>query len=1332
MTGEKETPPSRIEKAKGRVAEIKKGIRDWKEHWLELARQKVVPLGKAQEMIERGIPPIAGGAKEEEWEKVRGLKKEAGKLVRQFRRETDLEKRKELAAKLDDLIGEKENEWDKSTLGKARRAYHYMAGEIQKAARGKPPTPETMGAGKPPEKRPPAPPSPEKGAEEPEIIGEEVVESEGGGTRFRRYRFEKITQVVDVVRDWLDNTKILGDAPIHPLENTYIYDRWLGEAKKFTTPERERDKNKRAQNKQIYDELVQEYESVRRALLWWHEAARDKEGGFSKDPDKKTFANGISMGEKYTGEYIAWLVRKDSPRREGFIHGFATPRADVKKTHFTNASEYLGAMLRSSCGIGTKDEVEAPGKPKNKNEAGYFFTDSDGNKLLVVNARGEPPLTRTKGTNSVMYETHKQLSMDAYVYKYLRVRHKMIDTSFEPSIDPETGEQAIDPKTGKPVFICHLSADRLWAYDAFQHPKFMAPFWYANLDILDSDALNSKDLVRRKQNGRRFLEQLGWDPKKSDAFNKALLSTGYGFLGKDKEAQKNVSPEIRNEVCQELLGFAWNDSWTEGEKKEVLIKLGMVEIFGELEYGMKEHYILTTNLINLDDEKIPEDAWYKMDWSPLKEASPFLSDWCQQQVYLQELRNKGLLPIITGDNVMEGLEFLGKEISFRHISETIAPVAEREKSWWFEAASRMLILPYFMNRLKGQRVDEVAVPINQLLRFGLYKGIYAQEFEDIGLPGHDWTNLYEHPVREVEDRVAKILAKFNCRREAWVRYMNKEVLTEEVLAGTKFADLTDQEKFWVLVAFAGFRIRPDEKGNFDGYLQLRERIEQNREEIQPGRVIRYFEFDLDKKRDWGKQMFKEKLGEKGFEELMAIVDNGIKRSGMFSRFYEKMDEEEIVCKLIDRWLDEAYNSNEKNWIQGGNRAWGLPMLWYPREILFNQALRDMKYGIGKIGKLRGEFVLEQLEVDDKHMVKDKRTGLEAFNIKLEPNEVKDLKGKPIATVYQPIFPIFKYQSLDYCRGKDVVWSMLQGTGEWFPGMAKRLTPLYIHYNRDRYMNMFITLFFDPLFRRKVFENAGRNWEEDKAFFYIANPLKQRELLDLIDQLETDPDWAQDWRAKLNIHRADILAEFTRERKEIRVLNVEKAQVLPSASEEDIAALREITLSGFKLIEPTGLLAGRLGGIFGRTGKEFRQRLWAMAPGAITSFFTLGLPIITAPMAPGAGGFVTVLRGLWGIGSAFGGGIASSSVLGGDVGIDVETGFEREAYDTSILGTLRRFWKIRNVVAPFSLMRARIDARSYEAITDGRKPLWDDVVPVDVVKVFFESPKAKLQRYKPPA
>lgn len=1183
-----------------------------------------------------------------------------------------------------------------------------------------PPEPKPA-AGEPPKEPPPVPPSSEQAIKEPEILGEEIIETEGGATRFKHYQFENINQVVDVVRNWLDNTKILGDAPIHPLENSNVYDKWLGKAKEFA--DKEKDEDKKAKLKETYSELVKEYESIRRALDWWHNAAREphkanEAGGFSKGKD--TFNAGIGLGSEYSGEYILWL--KNSHRKDDFIRGFATPKADLKNTHFNNASEYLGAQLRSSCGIGTKD----PG-------SSFPFVNSDGEKILVVNSRGEI-MEQTKPTNAFMYEIHKQLAMDGYAYKYLRVRHKMMDAAFEPVMipDPQNPDKTIQ------VFISHISADRLWAYDAFQHPKHMAKLWYANLDVLNSDELNSSKIA--EENGRHFLEQLGWrndldpDPKINTQLNKLHMGSGYDFIH-----SKDIPPDLNEKLCKKY-SLKWDEKLDESKKLEILQALGMIDLFGSIPYGYRENYYLLTHLIELDTEKIPEEIWKKMDWSKIKDiGGAFLSDWCQQQVYLQKTRNN-LITILSGgteeESLPEALKFIGSAEGWRHIADIIAPVAEREKSWWWEACSNMLIQPYFINRMKGQRVDEVAVPINQLMTMGLYMQTYAQEFEDVGLPGHNWTDLYEHPIRETSSKVAKILAKFNCRWEAWGHYM------KGILENTQFANLSDKEKFWALVAYANFRMvsndAQDPAKKFNGYHELRERIERNIAEPnetprwqveQAGRVVNYFDFELDKDREWGMEVFHDKLGEKGFKALMETIDDKIKRSGYFNRFYEKMDEEEIICKLLDQWLDEVYNRDSKNYIK---KAWGLPMSWYKREILFNQALRDMKYGIGKFQK---DFVLEQLETDSSHKVKDKRTingetiEFETDNIQLEPNTIsgfKDGKIQPLAEVWQPRFPMFHNNNLGYCRGRDIVWSMLEGTGEWFPGMAKRLTPLYIHYNRDRYMNLFIMMFADPLFRLKAFENAGRNWEEDKAFFFIANPLKLRNMVDMIDQLESDPDWAQNWRGKLNITSAEMIAEFTRERREIRVLNAEAREIIKASSEEDILAMQNFALTAFKLVEPSGLLAGPLGSIFGRTGKEFGQRVLAMTPGAVTGFTLFGLPTLLTPLTPEAGGLAIALRLITTGAFTFGGGMVSNVVLGGDAGVDQETGLEREAYDSTILGNIRKAWKLREIGVPLSLMRARMDARSYEKIMYGTA-LWDDLVPAERVTDFlFKNPKAKLQ------
>lgn len=1183
-------------------------------------------------------------------------------------------------------------------------------------------------------------PALERASRRVEIIGSEKVRVDEEEIEIPVYRdVASVASLLPVIRDYL-NEVILSDRNIRhkSLEHQLSYGLvWAVRnlATKEGTPEAKKQAN----------EIVMEYEAVRRALDWWHEAARDDEGGFSKGKD--TFANGIDRGGKYMGDYIVWF--KESYRGRDFIHGFATPRDTLANTDFKNAgtnsknaSEFLGAMLRSSCGVGTKDEVSEPGKRRPDNEAGTEFMLSDGTRILVINARGEI-MARTKGGNAFMYETHKQVSEDLYSFKYLEVRHKFQDAAFEFS--------HMDKKTGMPVYICHISADRLLAYDAFQHPKFMANFWYGNIDVLLSAEVNAAS-IPEGQRGRDFLRQLGWrddlDPTSitnNNRLNRILLGTGNNFLS------GNVTPAERRTLAG-ALGVRWNEALDREEKIDLMERMGMVRRFGDRTWGMKENYLLTQRLITLDTEKIPEEIWLRTDWSTIRRLrGAFLGDWSQQMVYLQQTRNSQI-DILKGDEgMMKGLEFLGSENGWRHIPDILSQVAEREQNQWFEALSDMLILQPYMHRMKGQRVDEVAVPTNQLLRLGVYAGTYAQEFVDVGQEGHNWRGMYEHPIRRHEGRVAKILGKSG-RRELWENHLKgfltppedlSKVDPKEAALWRKISNLKEREKWgseqeWkALIAFARFKIRPNKEGNEEGYWELKEVIKHPGRMEQKGRLVHYYDFDLDRDREWGRETF-EGLGfnEQEFNSLMALMNLRIQQSGLFNRFYEKQDEENILYQLIDRWSDEIYTNRPENVTE---KDWGVQISFYKKEILVNQAVRDLKYSIGKF---RGDHVSEQLATNpnDKLIeireINGEEVPFEVENVELEESPIKGLKNEIVGTTWQPIFPMF-HRGFQFSNCRDKVWGMLGGTGEWFPGMDKRLTPLYIHYNRDRYMSLFAMIVADPLFRLKAYENSGKTWEGDQGYLFVANPLKLKQLIDKIDSLESDPNWAQKWRARLNIAGAKEINEFDRHCREIGVLYVERKQAVKAESEEDIKQFQTISTEALNIIEQgplKGIVSKPLGALLGgaKSTKEIYQRALATLPSGLAVNiaavpFTGGfMPFQAAQVVAGAIQ-VPILGPLAGVAAGafvfYVTGLPSLALLGGDAGINPTTLYESEAFDDSTLGTIRRGWK--NLPISGSLMKARIEARSYESLAKGKSALWDDIVSAGFVDSLFEHSKAKL-------
>lgn len=641
-----------------------------------------------------------------------------------------------------------------------------------------------------------------------------------------------------------------------------------------------------------------------------------------------------------------------------------------------------------------------------------------------------------------------------------------------------------------------------------------------------------------------------------------------------------------------------------------------------------------------------------------------------------------------------------------------------ETSWMMEAKSPLLYAGLHLDRMKGLRLEEVAVPTNEYVRLGLFKSFYVGEFDDVGLEGHDWTNLYENPIRSFSGRVAKILGKMD-NRDVWLTYLGG------IFDDTPFANLTDKQKFQALVAFAGFRIRQRDEDTgediSDGLLELRERIEHDGKTLQEGRLVRHFKFDLDREREWGRQMFGA-----NFETVMAVMNEKVQRSGLFNNFYEKMDEENIIGSLIDGYLENEYVADKQYQFK---RRWGIRYSPTNREVFFNQLLRDsVKYSIGR---LQGQYALEQLATVEENMGKSGLPNVRqqnevqvqkvingvnkvftAKNIYMKEKEIGDpVTQRVVDRVLNPVFPLFHWSSA-YGNGRDPVWSMLQGTGEFYPGMTERLTPLYIHYNKNRMINFLASLYFDPRFWRMVFKNSGKDWEDNFGFLYVCNPMKIRQFVKALETVE-DIDWGQELARKFNVADQREIMEFDHERRELRVLDAETGKISQSVSEEDIMALKDLTLTAFKQVPAAGILSGIAGNVFGRTTRETRARFYGFLAG-IPASSPVWVPLLATPFTA-----------LFSVPVMIIGGLVTSAYLGRDMGVNEKTGYENDQYGGFILGDIKKVWATQ-----FGLMGDRIVARSFESIAEGRSAIWDDVVDLKRLIEFITLPKEKLEHYKP--
>ncbi len=579
-------------------------------------------------------------------------------------------------------------------------------------------------------------------------------------------------------------------------------DRAKQEAKEINTEEA-RKKAEGVENQA--KDIRMEYEAVKGALMWYLDAATqfDKDGGgFSKG--EKTFNDGVTMGKIYSADLMDWL-KTNKRRGKGFIRGFATPRSSFKNVDFDDPNEYLGAQLRASIGIGTKDDIKDPKTHTRKidegphAEAGAEYITHDGTKIMVVKANGQV-VERTGPSNGDMYEVHKRATMATYAFKYVEKRHKMMDLIYEYSHSIPDPRFPNDRSRDIPVYICHLDPERMWTYDALQNPKYMGKFWYGNIDILASDACNTGDLPEGER-GRDFLKQLGWrddldpNPHMNDRLNKLLLSDGDNFLnrqvsiGQGGPLSETDSLYLKRRLCNRF-GLNWDDSWNLDSRLDVLEAMGMVRRYRDRVYGTGEYklpYIMTLNLMNLQDYKIPEKIWAAMDWSKLP-MRYFLNDWCMQLNYLIPTTN-ALIHLIEGEEIRESLVYLGSGEGYKYIPEIIAPFAEQESMHWFNEIDSME-LAQIQNYKEGGNRHNLAVEIRGLIPTGFMRGFFRRVwFAACGISNMDWAENLSYI--KMPEKVRQFLQGMNEVKVVRDGFLRGEGVTYEEL-----------------VNFAGLEVKP--------------------------------------------------------------------------------------------------------------------------------------------------------------------------------------------------------------------------------------------------------------------------------------------------------------------------------------------------------------------------------------------------------------------------------------------------------------------------------------------------------------------------------------------
>lgn len=762
-----------------------------------------------------------------------------------------------------------------------------------------------------------------------------------------------------------------------------------------------------------------------------------------------------------------------------------------------------------------------------------------------------------------------------------------------------------------------------------------------------------------------------------------------------------------------------------------------------------------------------------------------------------------------------------------------------ETGWIMEAVSPMLMFGAFERRENGQRTKEVAVPLNELIKNGLYKRTFAEFYRRIGLAGHDNTNLMEKPL-DMPGRAAVVLAGFN-EKIIWVDYM------KDVIKGTRFErteenpeGLKDDEIWQALVSYAHFKTKPNFNSDgtvkdYNGFWELREVGEREKGEVyNDGRFVNYFNFALDRERAWGKKQLA-RLGEDGFENLMLLLGNGLvdpkfglrrelykempgkdgktrqvidmdrmEKFGLFSFFTEYRDQEAIVYSLLRRYYDKNYVLNPKNHCykealrkedgtlvfegedgngnpavkyEGGfkgndkdgkpiiehdlrERTWGMKWSPYERDILINQHLRDMR------DAFTGQKVLEQLKTDPNKKVERKFTNpytgekitLDADNVVFEEQTIEKLDGSVISIGWHPIFPLFhEHKNLRRCSGSNPVWSVTQGTGEWYPGMKYRLTPLRLHYNRDNEMYFLLMLIADAKFRKKIFDHTGRNWRDDLGILFIANPLKLRQIIQAAADMEGDQDWGKELEEKANCARVPNEDEFCRKRDEIGMFNYEKQAERELHTDKQF---EQLGATGQELLQTAtpGPLKGLLGPfkhIVGRTLKESKAQVVAWSTmgattqavlstiGVVNGSDLLGVYKAVYGFFPQPWGLISVVLGVYLTG------MPTQLIFAQDRPTRKETLREEILYDQSPTGKVRRWWQLRRFSN--SLFRERLLNTSYESIvgihggvqvmdpvngnlsisfdeSNWKAPLHDDLVNAGILKGVLELPKSELQTH----
>jgi len=969
------------------------------------------------------------------------------------------------------------------------------------------------------------------------------------------------------------------------------------------------------ETKQKAQDLRMEYEAIRHLLDWWQVAVRGETGGQGMG---REFGTAINIGSRVPAKYLTWL--KDNYRGKDFLEGFAHKRGQINPdgqqidgsefdaTSFTNASEYLGAMLRAGSGVGVHDA------PK-----GRDFELADGTKILVVNQKGEL-LTTTKPGTGVIYELFKQLALDSYA-GYTEVRFHWIDLAFElvgSTVHPETLERV-------PVYRCHISPDSLWAYNAFQHPGYLGEFWF---DLLQKvkDPKEAFPDSKVRNDFLKFRRQLGWNDRLTYAQNIALLGTAEDFIDlpvtETGSRRRNLPPELNKQA------LGWDQSQSDDEN---LIRLGLLRKHGGHDYG--KYIAITENLMNLDTEDIPAEVWALTDWDLLPQH--LMTNWAQQMGYLQETRN-AILNILTGGKINEGLEHLKNPlVSFIHIHENIGWVAERERTYWRSVIDRAELLSLRRYREKGVR-HELATMIRSKVPEGFLRGMFRRlYFSGCGIRNMDWS----------ENMVS--IQNFQRVRQ-FLQCVNERKVVRD---GLKLADkgLNYQD----LANYAGLKIRKwrkepilmltDENGDWDTprnrgllailkeYINLpndkarKKWIEDNPEksklalgvweewqtEVDPKLIKKFLNLPADQRRQWVESLPEDEVEKifqvwPEFEEMTpqehrawfhshprvveavsqmtldwpsrALWDWGqMLEAGTGQPATGAEQLEMATWGTIENFIGTSYEKRPKPWPW---RRWGPKFDLWEREKRIYRTARRQKLAIDlRSDREKSWLTIRGQKVHDPH---DRIIGRWRHD---------QLEWDPASnSLNRHDRPVDPFGRADLYQGVDRLASMMMGTGEYYPGDPREVSPLWYGHDTKRliyrYFSRFSIGYKEAQAKLAAIVYNFKDWKEYWSQYQLQRevlaPSKMFKIIRLLFHSGAiDPNEVTEYQPSFGATKQETIAYWS-ERKSLRLPDEEdvvKEGVEPDIKKAWPALMAELKVPGVSPI--VGIISG------GRTGKEIK-------------------------------------------------------------------------------------------------------------------------------------------------